>query len=96
MADGLLLSRKEKLRVFWLKFAYGAAPSFVLVITALALGDGAVGWTIAVFGLLLGFLVATNARTPRGALIAGIAIAVVLFLFQIVVAWFVTHPIEKS
>ena len=96
MADGLLLSRKEKLRVFWLKFAYGSGPSFVLVVTALALGDGAVGWSIAVFGVLLGFLVATSARTYRGAVTAGIVIAVVLFLFQVVVAWFVTHPIEKS
>ena len=96
MADGLLLSRKEKLRVFWLKFLYGAGPSLLLVITALAIGAGAVGWSIAVFGVLLGFLIATSARTYRGALRAGVAVAVVLFLFQIVVAWFVTHPIEKS
>ena len=68
----------------------------MLVIAALAMGSGAVGWSIAVFGVLLGFLVATSARTYRGALRAGIAIAVVLLLFQIVVAWFVTHPIEKS
>ena len=96
MADGLLLSRKEKLRVFWLKFLYGVGPSLALVIFALAIGAGAVGWTIAVFGVLLGFLVATSARTYRGALIAGIAVALVLFLFQVVVAWFVTHPIEKG
>jgi hypothetical protein len=46
--------------------------------------------------LLLGFLVATTARTIRGALVAGLVIAVVLLVFQIVVAWFVTHPIEQS
>ena len=63
---------------------------------AFALGAGAVGWSIAVFGVLLGFLVATTARRVRGALVAGIAIAVVLLVFQIVVAWFVTHPIEQS
>jgi hypothetical protein len=96
MADGLLLSRKEKVRVFWLKFLYGAGPSLALVVFALAIGAGAVGWTIAVFGVLLGFLVATNARTYRGALVGGIAVALVLLLFQVVVAWFVTHPIQKG
>jgi hypothetical protein len=96
MADGLLLTRKEKLRVFWLKFACGLGPSLVLVAMAFAFGLGAVGWTIAVFGLLFGFLVATTARTYRSALVGGIAIAAVLFLFQIVVAWFVTHPILKD
>ena len=96
MADGLLLSRKERRRVFWLKLAGAVGPSLVLVATALALGDDAVGLTIAAFGLLLGFLVATTARTVRGALRGGVAVALVLLVFQIVVAWFVTHPIEKS
>jgi hypothetical protein len=96
MADGLLLTRKERLRVFWLKFAAAVGPALVLVVVAVALGDGAVGWSIAAFGLLLGFLVATTARTIRGALVAGLVIAVVLLVFQIVVAWFVTHPIEQS
>ena len=96
MADGLLLSRKERLRVFWLKLAGALGPSLVLVATAFALGDDAVGLTIAAFGLLFGFLVATTARTVRGALRAGVAVAVVLLVFQLVVAWFVTHPIEKS
>jgi hypothetical protein len=96
MADGLLLTRKERLRVFWVKLAAAVGPSLVLGVVALALGDGAVGWSIAVFGLLLGFFVATSARKVRGALVGGIAIAVVLLAFQLVVAWFVTHPIEQS
>jgi hypothetical protein len=96
VADGLLLTRKERLRVFWLKFGGAVGPSLLLVVAAFGLGAGAVGWSIAVFGVLLGFLVATSARTYRGALIAGIAVALVLLVFQIVVAWFITHPVEKS
>lgn len=96
MADGLLLTGKERLRVFWLKFAAGIGPSLVLVAVAAALGGGSVAYTIAFFGVLVGFVVATTARKPRGALIGGIALAVFLLVFQIAVAWFITHPIEKS
>ncbi len=96
MADGLLLSAKERLRIFWLKFAAGVGPSVVLVAVAAALGGGAVAYTLAFFGLLIGFVIATSARKPRSALIGGLALAVLLLVFQIVVAWFVTHPIQKS
>ena len=96
MADGLLLTGKERLRVFWLKFAGGVGPSLVVVVVAAALGGGSVAYTIAFFGVLVGFVIATTARKPRGALLGGVALAVLLLVFQIVVAWFITHPIEKS
>jgi len=41
---------------------------------------------MAVFGVLIGFVIATTARKPRGALIGGIGLGVVLLVFQIVVA----------
>jgi hypothetical protein len=96
VADGLLLTGKERARIFWLKLAGGAGPSLVLVAVAAALGGGSVVYTLAVFGLLIGFVIATSARKPRGALVAGVVLVVVLLVFQIVVAWFVTHPIQKS
>ncbi|HVA31660.1 MAG TPA: hypothetical protein VMU58_10340 [Gaiellaceae bacterium] len=96
MADGVLLSGKERLRSFWLKFAAGIGPSLVLVVGAAAFGGGSVAYVMAVLGLLVGFVIATSARKPRGALVAGIAVALCLLLLQIVVAWFITHPIEKS
>jgi uncharacterized membrane protein len=96
VADGLLLTGKERARLFWLKLAGGAGPSLVLVAVAVALGAGAVGFSVGVFAVLIGFVIATTARTPRGALKGGLALAVVLIVFQIVVAWFVTHPIQKS
>ena len=39
-------------------------------------------------------LVATSARTVRGALPAGLVCAALVFVLQLVVAWFVSHPIE--
>ena len=96
MADGLLLTGSERRRLFWLKLAGGAGPSLVLVTVAAALGAGAVAYSMAIFAVLIGFVIATTARTPRGALVGGIALLLILFVFQIVVAWFVTHPIQKS
>jgi hypothetical protein len=96
MADGVLLTGKERLWIFWLKLAAAAGPSLVLALVAVALGSGAVGYTMGLFALLIGFVIATTVRKPRGALIGGIVLLVVLILFQIVVAWFVTHPIQKS
>jgi hypothetical protein len=96
MADGLLLTRSERRRLFWVKFAGGAGPSLLLVAIAAALGSGAVAYSMAVFAVLIGFVIATTASTPRGALKGGIGLLVALLVFQIVVAWFITHPIQKS
>jgi FtsH-binding integral membrane protein len=96
VADGLLLTGRERARLFWLKLAGGTGPSLVLVAVAAGLDAVAVAATMAVFAVLSGFVIATTARKPRGALKGGLALVVVLIVFQIVVAWFVTHPIEKG
>jgi ABC-type multidrug transport system fused ATPase/permease subunit len=95
VADGVLLTGKERARLFWLKLAGGAGPSLVLAAVAAALGTGSVAYTMALFALLIGFVIATTAKKVRGAVIGGIALVILLLVFQIVVAWFVTHPIQK-
>jgi hypothetical protein len=95
VADGLLLTGRERARIFWLKLAGGAGPSLVLAAVAAALGGGSVAYTMAAFGVLVGFVIATTARKPRGALVGGFVLLALLLVFQIVVAWFVTHPIQK-
>jgi hypothetical protein len=91
VADGLLLTRGERVRLYWQKFAVGYGPSLLLGVIALALGGGSVGYVILVFGLLLGFFVASSARKVRGAVIGGIVCGIILFLLQLLIAWFVTH-----
>jgi hypothetical protein len=96
MTDRLLLTRGERFRIFALRFVGGVGPSLVLALGVVALGGGSVAVAIAFVGLLLGLVVATTARTDRGAVVGGVVIAVALLLLQFVIAWFVTHPIEKS
>jgi hypothetical protein len=96
VADGLLLTRRERLKLFSGRLGGGLGPPLLLAVVVAALGGGAVAVAIAALGILLGLVVATNARTTRGAVIAGCAIAVALFVLQLVIAWFASHPIEKS
>ena len=94
MADGLLLTRRERMRLFWSKLGCAYGPSLLLGVISLAVGGGAVGWMILIIGALLAFFAATSAKSVRGASIGGLACAALLFLFQLVVAWFASHPIE--
>jgi len=93
MSDGLLLTRKERLQRFEVRFGAGLGPSLALVVAAFALGADAVGVAIVVMATLSAVLVGTNARTVRGAVVAGVVVALLIFLCQLVLAWFITHPI---
>ena len=96
MADGLLLTRRERMRLYRQKLACGYGPSLLLGIVVLVLGGGGVGWMILIIGAALGFFVASSAKTVRGALIGGVACAVILFVFQLVVGHIVSHPIQSE
>jgi hypothetical protein len=96
VADGLLLTRRDRLRLFSGKVGGGMGPPLALAVGVAAFGGGAVAVAVGVLGILLGLVIATSAKTSRGALIAGLAIAGALFALQIVLAWFVSHPIQKE
>jgi hypothetical protein len=96
MADGLLLTRRERLRTFSAKLAVGVGPALALAVVVAVTGGGAAAVAIAVLGVLCGVVIATSARRPRGALVGGLTVAVALLVLQLVIAWFVTHPIERG
>jgi len=96
VADGLLLTRRERLRLFWVKLAAGLGPTLALVLAAALTGGGAVAVAIAILGVLCGLAIATSARRPRGALVGGVVLAAALLALQLVVAWFASHPIQKD
>jgi hypothetical protein len=93
MADGLLLSRRERARAYWTKAALALAPTGVLAVVAVALGAPAVAVAMLVVAVLAALVAGQSARTWRGAAVTGVVVAAALFLLQIVLAWLITHPV---
>jgi hypothetical protein len=93
MADGLLLSRRERLVLFWEKLGAAYGPSIVLALVAALTGGGTVAVAVLVIGGLIALCVATSVRKVRGAIWGGIATAVFLLLVNLALAWFLSHPI---
>ncbi len=95
MADGLLATRHERLSAYWAKFGLALAPSAVLAVAAVLLDAPAVGVAVAVVAVLVAFVTGQTARTRVGALVAGVVVAALLFLLQLVLAWLITHPVVQ-
>jgi len=93
VGDGLLDTRGQRARSALAKTAYGTGPSLLLAAIMLVLGAGLVGWAVAFVGGLLGLSIATSVRTEKGALVAGVIVAIGLLVVQIAVAWLFAHPI---
>jgi hypothetical protein len=93
LTDGLLDSRREKARTLGLKVLYANGPVAALALLVLATGGGVVAAVAAAFGFLISLSIVTSVRTPRGALRAGIVVAVGLLFCLLAVAWLVSHPI---
>jgi hypothetical protein len=91
--DGLLLTRRQRLRGFGEKTGLVAGPSLVFALVVLALGL----WVDAIFVAAVAALTAISlgpmARTRLGAAICGFLLAGSLFVFLLFTAWIVSHPI---
>jgi hypothetical protein len=93
VSDRLLWTRRRKARDAALKLSGALAPVALLVLLVVATGGRATAIAVGVFGALVALVVAADVRTPRGALIGGTVIALVLLALQIAVAWLIDHPI---
>jgi len=91
--DRLLWTRRQKATDAALKLSAALAPVAALVFFVLATGGRATAIALGVFGGLIALVVAADVRTPRGALIGGIVIAVVLLALQFATAWLIDNPI---
>jgi hypothetical protein len=91
--DGLLLTRRERLRSLGEKTGLVAGPSLVFALVVLALGL----WVDAVFVTAVAGVTAlalgSMARTRLGAAIGGCLLLGGLFVFLLFAAWMVSHPI---
>jgi hypothetical protein len=94
--DGVLDTRRYRLRCFVENFVCAAAAPALLAVATLFLGGGAGSAIVAVVGLGLAFVVATSVRTTRGAAIGGLVVAVSIFLFLLATDWLFRNPILRD
>jgi hypothetical protein len=94
--DGLLLSRRQRLGIYGQKTALLIGPSLVLALVELALGY----WVDAIFVIAVAGLVAlalgSMFRTRWGAAVFGLLLVGGIFVFLLVTAWFISHPIQRG
>ncbi len=93
MTDDLLLTTGERLGRFGRFLGLASLPTLVLALVVLATGGGFVAGVVAGLGVFIALSIATSVRTARGALWAGVFVAVGLLVVQVMIAWFVSHPI---
>ena len=93
MTDDLLLTPGERFGRFGRYLGLASLPTLLLALVVLATGGGFVAAIVAGVGVFIALSIATSVRTSRGALWAGIFVAVGLLVVQIVLAWLVSHPI---
>jgi hypothetical protein len=94
--DGVLDTRRYKLRCFAENLACAAVAPAVLTVLTLFAGGGVGSAIVAGIGLALAVVVATSVRTTRGAALGGLVVALVIFLFLFTTDWLFTHPILRD
>ena len=94
--DGLLLTRRERLRSYGEKTGLILGPSAVLALVELGLGL----WVDAIFVTAVAGMVALAAgsslRTRKGAAAFGLCLAAAILVFLLMASWLISHPIQKG
>ena len=94
--DGLLLTRRERLRGFGERTALVLGPSLVLALVVLVLGQWADAIFVAAAAVMTALALGSTLRTRLGAAIFGLVLVGALAGFLFVISWFITHPIQRG
>jgi hypothetical protein len=94
--DGLLLTRRERLRDYTARTGLVAAPSLVFAVVVLAIGQ----WVVAVFVVAVAGTAAlalgSAVRTRIGAAVVGLLLVGAMVVFLVAAAWLASHPIQRG
>ena len=94
--DGLLLTRRQRLRSLGEKTGLVVGPSFVFALVVLGMGL----WVDAVFVAAVAGLTALAAgpslRSRAGAVVFGLLLAGAILAFLLAAGWLISHPIQKG
>jgi hypothetical protein len=94
--DGLLLTRRQRLRSFGEKSALVVGPSVVLALVELAYGLWAVAAFVLVIAALTALAVGSMLRSRVGAAVFGLLLAGAILLFLLAAGWLISHPIQRG
>lgn len=94
--DGLLLTRRERLRRFGAKSGLVMGPSVVLALVELAQGLWAVAIFVVAIAGLTALAVGSMLRTRVGAAVFGLLLAGGIVLFLLAAGWLIAHPIQRG
>jgi hypothetical protein len=94
--DGLLLTRRQRLRGYGERTGLILGPSVVLALVALGLGL----WVDAIFVVGIAGLTALAAgstvRSRVGAAVFGLVLVAGIFVLLLAAAWLISHPIQRG
>jgi hypothetical protein len=94
--DGLLLTRRERLRRFGVKSGFVIGPSLVVALVELAQGLWAVAIFVVAIAGLTALAVGSMLRSRVGAALFGLLLAGGIVLFLLAAGWLIAHPIQRG
>ena len=94
--DGLLLTRRQRLRSFGEKTGLVVGPSGVLALVELGLGLWVDAIFVAAIGGTVAFVAGSNLRTRKAAAVFGLCLAGAILVFLLIAAWLISHPIQRG
>jgi hypothetical protein len=94
--DGLLLTRRERLRSYGEKTGLVVGPSLVLALVALALGLWVDAVVVVAIAAITALALGSAVRTRRGAAVLGVLLVAGIFLLLVAISWVASHPIQRG
>ena len=94
--DGLLLTRRERLRGYSEKTALVLGPSLALAFVVLALGDWVVALLVVAVAGNTALALGSAVRTRLGAAVVGLLLVAGIVGFLLTASWLASHPIQRG
>jgi len=94
--DGLLLTRRQRLRGFGERTGLIVGPSLMLALVALALGLWVDAVLVAAIAGLTALTAGSSVRSRVGAAVLGLLLVGGILVFLLLVSWFISHPIQRG
>ena len=94
--DGLLLTRRERLRSFGERTGLIVGPSLVLALVELAAGLWAVALLVVAIAGLTALALGSTLRSRVAAVVFGLLLAGGILLFLFATGWLISHPIQRG